>query len=40
MEWTALDWNEPAHRFYEGFGAKRLDWYLFRLTGDDLDAIQ
>jgi GNAT superfamily N-acetyltransferase len=34
MEWTALDWNSPAHRFYEGMGAKRLDWYLFRLTAD------
>ncbi|HOQ25249.1 MAG TPA: GNAT family N-acetyltransferase [Methanomassiliicoccaceae archaeon] len=40
MEWAALGWNEPAHWFYEGFGAKRLDWYLFRLSGDDLDAIQ
>ena len=40
MEWTALDWNEPAHRFYESFGAKRLDWYLFRLSGDGLDAAE
>jgi GNAT superfamily N-acetyltransferase len=35
MEWTALDWNSPAHRFYEGMGARRMDWYLFRLTADD-----
>lgn len=35
MEWTALDWNAPAHRFYEGMGAKKMDWYLFRLTADD-----
>lgn len=40
MEWTALDWNEPAHRFYESFGAKRLGWYLFRLSGDGLGAME
>ncbi len=40
MEWTALDWNEPAHRFYEGQGAKRLDWLLFRLSVDDIDAAK
>ena len=39
MEWTALDWNEPAHRFYEGHGARRLDWYMFRLSPRDLDAV-
>ena len=38
MEWTALDWNTPAHLFYEGMGAKRLDWYLFRLTAADFRA--
>jgi GNAT superfamily N-acetyltransferase len=32
MEWTALDWNTPAHRFYERKGARRLkDWWIFRL---------
>ena len=40
MEWTALDWNEPAHRFYEGLGAKQLDWYLFRLSSDGFDAAK
>lgn len=35
MEWTALDWNTPAHGFYEGMGASKLDWVLFRLTADD-----
>jgi len=38
MEWTALDWNAPAHRFYEGFGARRLDWFLFRLAAQDFDG--
>lgn len=33
MEWAALEWNEPAIRFYEGLGAEQLhDWRLFRLT--------
>jgi GNAT superfamily N-acetyltransferase len=32
MEWTALDWNVPAHRFYGKKGARRLkDWWIFRL---------
>jgi len=34
MEWAVLDWNEPAIRFYESLGAKRLkDWQICRLTG-------
>lgn len=37
MEWTVLDWNEPAIAFYEGLGAKRLrTWQICRLTGPDL----
>ena len=33
MEWTALDWNEPAHRFYRKKGAKHLnDWWIYRLS--------
>ncbi len=33
VEWTVLDWNEPAIRFYEGLGATGMDeWRLFRLT--------
>lgn len=38
MEWTALDWNTPAHRFYGSFGAKRLEWFLFRLAAQDFDG--
>ncbi len=34
MEWTVLDWNEPAIGFYEGLGAKRLrTWQICRLSG-------
>jgi GNAT superfamily N-acetyltransferase len=35
MEWTALDWNTPAHLFYESMGANKLSWVLFRLTKED-----
>ena len=37
MEWTVLDWNEPAIRFYKKLGAVPLDdWTMFRLTGEAL----
>jgi GNAT superfamily N-acetyltransferase len=37
MEWSVLDWNEPAINFYKKLGAVPLDdWTLFRLTGQAL----
>jgi len=40
VEWTALDWNEPAIRFYEKLGAKQMtDWRLFRLSGEELKSF-
>ena len=37
MEWTVLDWNEPAIRFYDSLGAKKMpDWRICRLTGEAL----
>jgi GNAT superfamily N-acetyltransferase len=37
MEWMALDWNEPALRFYGGLGARPVDgWLIHRLDGDAL----
>ena len=37
MEWSVLDWNEPAIRFYEALGARRLkEWQICRLTGPAL----
>ncbi|HEY8994735.1 MAG TPA: GNAT family N-acetyltransferase [Lacunisphaera sp.] len=37
MEWTVLDWNQPAIDFYESLGARRMqEWKLCRLTGDVL----
>jgi GNAT superfamily N-acetyltransferase len=37
MEWTVLDWNEPAKGFYKKLGAVPLDdWRIMRLTGPAL----
>lgn len=38
FDWTVLDWNEDAIRFYEKLGADVLpDWRICRLTGDALE---
>jgi GNAT superfamily N-acetyltransferase len=35
VEWSVLDWNESAIKFYKNLGAKELkEWKLFRLTAD------
>src|SRR5262245_12725968 len=37
LEWSVLNWNEPAIRFYEALGAVPLDeWTVYRLTGEAL----
>jgi GNAT superfamily N-acetyltransferase len=37
FEWTVLDWNQSAIRFYERMGATVLpDWRVCRVTGDAL----
>ena len=37
LDWTVLDWNESAIRFYEKQGARLLpDWRVCRLDGDAL----
>lgn len=37
LEWTVLDWNEPALGFYRRLGAVALDdWTTHRLSGDAL----
>ena len=37
MEWSVLDWNQPAIEFYESIGAKRMtEWQICRLTGEAL----
>ena len=33
MEWTCLDWNVKAQKFYNKLGARKLsEWYLYRLN--------
>ena len=35
IEWSVLDWNETAIRFYRSIGASAMDeWTVYRLTGD------
>jgi GNAT superfamily N-acetyltransferase len=39
-EWAALDWNEPAIRFYKSMGAMALDdWTTYRVTGEALQQL-
>jgi GNAT superfamily N-acetyltransferase len=40
LEWSVLDWNEPAIGFYRRLGAQPMDeWTIFRLTGDALTQL-
>jgi GNAT superfamily N-acetyltransferase len=40
FEWSVLDWNEPAIRFYEAMGATVMpDWRICRVTGDALERF-
>ena len=40
LEWSVLDWNEPAIGFYKALGAKAMDgWTVYRLDGDALGAM-
>ncbi len=37
FEWSVLDWNTPAIRFYESLGARpQAEWIIYRLTGENL----
>jgi len=40
LEWSVLDWNEPAIAFYRSLGARQLtEWIGNRVTGDALQAL-
>jgi GNAT superfamily N-acetyltransferase len=40
FEWTVLDWNEDAIRFYEKMGASVLpEWRICRMTGEALTSF-
>ncbi len=40
LEWSVLDWNENAIRFYERLGAEPMsEWTTMRVTGEALAAL-
>jgi GNAT superfamily N-acetyltransferase len=40
LEWSVLDWNEPAKTFYRRMGAKLLDeWKICRLSGGAINQL-
>jgi GNAT superfamily N-acetyltransferase len=40
VEWSVLDWNQPAIGFYRKLGALPMeDWTVFRLTGTALTRL-
>lgn len=40
LEWSVLDWNEPAINFYQKLGAVAMnEWTVFRVTGENLQQL-
>lgn len=40
LEWSVLDWNQPAIEFYQSLGAQMLhDWRINRVTGETLQSM-
>lgn len=40
FEWSVLDWNAQAIRFYRAMGAAPMDeWTVYRMTGDALARL-
>jgi GNAT superfamily N-acetyltransferase len=40
VEWSVLNWNEPAINVYKGIGAKPMDeWTVFRLSGNKMIEV-
>ena len=39
FEWTCLSWNQSSIDFYLSLGAKKMDWNVFHLTGDELHKL-
>ncbi len=40
MEWSVLDWNQPAIEFYRSLGAEPMDdWTVYRLDRQALSAL-
>lgn len=37
FEWSVIDWNQPAIKFYDSLGAKpQNEWIAYRLSGEKL----
>jgi GNAT superfamily N-acetyltransferase len=37
FEWSVIDWNQPAIKFYDSLGAKpQNEWITYRLSGEEL----
>lgn len=40
LEWSVLDWNEPAIQFYKSIGAQPQDeWVRYRMEGETLRSF-
>ena len=40
LQWSVMDWNEPAIGFYRSLGAQAMDaWTVYRLDGAELAAL-
>jgi GNAT superfamily N-acetyltransferase len=40
VEWSVLNWNQPAIDVYKGIGAKPMDeWTVFRLTKNEMNVV-
>jgi GNAT superfamily N-acetyltransferase len=40
LEWSVLDWNEPAIGFYERIGAAPVSgWTIYRVSGEALEEL-
>lgn len=40
LEWSVLDWNEPAIGFYRGIGASPVSgWTVYRVSGEALEEL-
>ena len=40
LEWSVLDWNQPAIDFYKRLGASSVDgWTTYHLSGQDLEKL-
>jgi GNAT superfamily N-acetyltransferase len=40
VEWSVLNWNEPAIQFYKSLGAKPMDeWTVYRVTGEAIENL-